>query len=246
MNGTIYQITNLSNGKKYIGQTIQEPASRRWNKHCYMARCGKQFPLYNAIRKYSVDLFKFEILEQGVESIDTLNELEEAYISSNKTTNKQFGYNLSFKAYGKGMLSNSTKEKIRTARLGTKSSEKTKHLLSISHLGRKGTCGHTGKKHTDKYKNKVRELMIGRIFSDESRAKMSKSHIGKTLSKEHRKNISKVTTGSKNPMYGKTHSTEAKTKIATAHTGKKWSEEVRKKILDSRKKFYESKKLENN
>jgi len=246
MNGSIYQITNLTNGKKYIGQTIQEPASRRWNKHCYFARNGSAFPLYNSIRKHGVNAFVFEVIETNIESSDKLNEIEELYITKFDTTNKTFGYNISSKAQGKGKLSEETKEKIRKARTKQVFSKESRKRMSESRMGQKGTFGHAGKKHTTEHKNKMRKLMTGRIFSDESKAKMSKSQIGKTRTEEFKIKISNATTGSKNSMYGKTHSLEARNKIAVAHIGKKWTAEVRKKILDSRKKFYESKKLEKN
>lgn len=51
-------------------------------------------------------------------------------------------------------------------------------------------------------------------YSDLSKKKMSLAKKGKSLSKEHRQNISKATCGNKNPNYGKTCSEETKQKIS--------------------------------
>ncbi len=54
----IYQIPNNINGKIYIGQSID--IKRRWNQHKY----GKgSIILKNAIKKYGINNFKFEVLE---------------------------------------------------------------------------------------------------------------------------------------------------------------------------------------
>ena len=62
----IYKITNSINGKSYIGQSTD--INRRWrmeiadsnnvNSHSY------DYPLMRAFRKYGVDNFKFEIIEE--------------------------------------------------------------------------------------------------------------------------------------------------------------------------------------
>lgn len=58
----IYKITNLVNGKIYIGQSIHP--NRRWIEHKQAAMNGiDDYPIHLAIRKYGKDNFIFEILE---------------------------------------------------------------------------------------------------------------------------------------------------------------------------------------
>jgi hypothetical protein len=48
----VYKITNLANGKIYIGKTTKS-LGRRWAVHKYMAKIGKGCPILSAaIRKY--------------------------------------------------------------------------------------------------------------------------------------------------------------------------------------------------
>lgn len=88
----IYKITNNINGKSYIGQSVN--IKKRFNAHKSAAfnPNGKNydFPLYKAIRKYGIDSFKFEILEECKEC--ELDEREIYYISKYKTHSKK-GYN---------------------------------------------------------------------------------------------------------------------------------------------------------
>ena len=57
--GVIYLITNLLNGKKYVGQTIQR-LNIRMNHH----RRGGDLYIDRAIRKYGRENFKVEVLEE--------------------------------------------------------------------------------------------------------------------------------------------------------------------------------------
>lgn len=57
----VYQITNLVNGKRYIGVTRQSLRARR-TKHFYDARIGKPFPIQKAIRLYGAEMFRFSVL----------------------------------------------------------------------------------------------------------------------------------------------------------------------------------------
>ena len=64
--GYIYKITNTINNKIYIGQTVQS-LNMRWNKNTYDAKvnCDNLHrPLYNAFRKYGMDNFKIELIEE--------------------------------------------------------------------------------------------------------------------------------------------------------------------------------------
>jgi group I intron endonuclease len=62
--GYIYKITNRVSGKIYIGKTIQHDYELRWKEHKYMCRQEKGGcpALRDAVRKYGIDAFMFEVL----------------------------------------------------------------------------------------------------------------------------------------------------------------------------------------
>lgn len=76
----IYKITNLLNGKCYIGQSVN--IDKRWNTHRTAPfnpnRIDYDTPLYRAMRKYGVNHFQFEVLEECPKA--ELNEKEIYYI----------------------------------------------------------------------------------------------------------------------------------------------------------------------
>lgn len=61
--GYIYKISNSINDKVYIGQTIQL-ISERWKVHLFRAKNGHKTHLYSAMRKYGIENFTIEELEQ--------------------------------------------------------------------------------------------------------------------------------------------------------------------------------------
>lgn len=69
----IYKITNLINGKIYIGQSIH--IEQRWKEHC---RQSAKSLISDAIKKYGKENFSFEIIERC--SQEKLNERETYYI----------------------------------------------------------------------------------------------------------------------------------------------------------------------
>lgn len=87
----IYKITNLINGKSYIGQSAD--IKRRWRNHksCCTNTNNRQHnnELYLDMYKYGLDNFNFEILEEC--SKEQLLEREEYWINECKTY--EFGYN---------------------------------------------------------------------------------------------------------------------------------------------------------
>src|SRR5574344_1009668 len=76
----IYKITNNTNGKIYIGQSVD--ILSRWSHHrtcCNNPKCHEYHsPFYRALRKYGYKNFTYEILEEC--SIDTLDDKEIEYI----------------------------------------------------------------------------------------------------------------------------------------------------------------------
>ena len=81
----IYKITNIKNGDSYIGQSLN--ISKRWRSHlsCYN-RNGTHYEyyIYRAFRKYGVENFRFEVLEEC--SVESLTEREQWYYEKLKPT----------------------------------------------------------------------------------------------------------------------------------------------------------------
>jgi len=86
--GCVYLITNLINGKRYVGQTVHTA------KHRFKFHCSKKInsAIHNAIKKYGKTNFKVEELVSCF-SIDGMNELEEMFIKDLNTLYPN-GYNL--------------------------------------------------------------------------------------------------------------------------------------------------------
>lgn len=73
----IYKITNLLNGKAYVGQSIH--IERRWQEHC---QPSADSAIGKAIQEYGKENFKFEILESfEIEDSNQLAEREDYYIN---------------------------------------------------------------------------------------------------------------------------------------------------------------------
>lgn len=118
----IYKITNLINGKCYIGQSCQIPV--RWSQHKHeMNGAGGNNPyLYRALRKYGIDNFSFEVVKEC--DVDQLDTLERKYIASYNSLYPN-GYNLESGGWGRKNLSPLTKLRISLSKRGTVSSKRT-------------------------------------------------------------------------------------------------------------------------
>lgn len=89
----IYKITNMINNKCYIGQSTN--IKKRWNRHKNgpFNKKYKEYncPLYRAIRKYGLENFNFEIIEECRK--EDLEDKELFWIRLYNSNNKNFGYN---------------------------------------------------------------------------------------------------------------------------------------------------------
>lgn len=65
--GTLYEIRNKLNDKKYIGITYRK-LSERWNDHKSKMRKGDKRPLYVSMRKYGIENFEIKPLMENVPS----------------------------------------------------------------------------------------------------------------------------------------------------------------------------------
>ena len=84
----IYQIINDINDKIYIGKT-ERSIQERWREHCkdYQKRDFEKRPLYSAMKKYGIDHFHIELVEETDEP-----GIRERYWIEQKRSFK-YGYN---------------------------------------------------------------------------------------------------------------------------------------------------------
>ena len=114
--GYIYKITNDKNGKMYVGKTEHINPEDRWKEHLQdyqRERCEKR-PLYEAMNKYGIEHFHFEVIEETKTEEEScsrerywINELR-TYIGF-KDCN---GYNATLGGDGKSYLNLDEKEVI--------------------------------------------------------------------------------------------------------------------------------------
>jgi group I intron endonuclease len=136
-NIVIYEITNLLNQKSYIGLTTKG-GQHRWCQHKASAARGEKSPLYNAIRKYGIANFRFDILAECT-SKEQAKEFEIWFIAKFKPS-----YNRSTGG---------------ESHAGHKLSPAQLKRLSDSHKGMIGTF--LGKTHTPETRKRLSELGMG-------------------------------------------------------------------------------------
>ena len=127
--GHTYIITNILNGKKYVGWTTKPQA--RWRDHLNIARFGGGYDIHAALRRYGPEMFEFEVVFSG--SISAAKKREVALIAEFDSYNK--GYNRTLG--GEGVLglkiapsphSDETREKIRQRLLASWKLRKSRSL----------------------------------------------------------------------------------------------------------------------
>ena len=110
----VYCYTNLVNGKKYIGQTLNPSQRYKSHKSVHLNEKDPEYDsvFHRALRKYGWENFKYEVLIED-DNIDLINNLEIFYIDFYDTQIPN-GYNVL--PGGKNCsrsLSDETKEKLR-------------------------------------------------------------------------------------------------------------------------------------
>ena len=116
------------NNKYYIGIT-QQTTKKRWQSNGVGYKNSQYF--WRAIQKYGWDNFKHIILFENLNEF-IAKETEKYLINKYKTSNSDFGYNISLGGDGTYGYHHSeeTKEKLRISSSKSKHSEETKRLIS--------------------------------------------------------------------------------------------------------------------
>lgn len=109
----IYKITNLSNSKVYVGQSVN--LNNRIYTHKYSLENNNHYNslLQRAYNKYGQDKFTFEIIEKC--DLCDLDEREIYWIAYYKSTNRNYGYNFESGGNENKTIHEETKNKLREA-----------------------------------------------------------------------------------------------------------------------------------
>lgn len=166
----IYKITNIINNKCYIGQSVC--IEKRWENH----KCkngNKDYPLYRAFRKYGIDNFVFEVLEEC--SKDDLSERELFYIKQYDSVNN--GYNQTYNTVNPLLDDNIRYKAVRNMTIQHNTVEYRQKQSNIT----KELWG----------KPQYREKVINKINSADSKSKISKKSKEMWENEEYRNKIRK-------------------------------------------------------
>ena len=222
MNHYVYEITNLVNGKKYIGKrSCKCPIE----DDKYM---GSGKLLKKAINKYGSENFRKEILHI-CENEKMAFEWEKIYIEQVKAYENNNYYNIAKGGEGGwGVFAGKTEEEmaIRMSKIISKNkgrivSDETRKKLSLAH-SRCGN-GYYNKKHSEETKKRL-SLIFKERFKDKTKhpsygkkwAEGTHPCIGRKLSDETKLKLSAIRkskyTGENHPWYGRKHTEESKLK----------------------------------
>ena len=144
----IYKITNDINDRVYIGQTTSSSLKARIKQYKNEVEYREKYirPIIAAMRKYGMEHFKFEIIEDNISSKEELDQKEIMYIQQFNSLCSQNGYNLEHGGNSAGKHDESVKKKIGDAQRG-----------SLNHMF--GCCGNKNGRS-----RAVIELTTGEIF----------------------------------------------------------------------------------
>jgi group I intron endonuclease len=146
----VYLISNLANGKYYVGKTVNPNLHRYLSISKFWAAThekGKKYfhcmPIIAALRKYGVENFAVDVLTHAVTD-EELNMFERLWIVALDCRNPEIGYNL-----GTGGSGNARRP----------CSEAAKRKISLANKGKYGN--RNGYKMTDAERQSVRDRMKG-------------------------------------------------------------------------------------
>lgn len=114
----IYKITNTTNNKKYIGQSVPDH-NKRMTNHRYELNKGihKNRHLQSAWNKYGGSQFLFEKIDFAKDFVE-LDQLEAYYIKKFKSNDRRYGYNIRGGGQLVHICAEETKQKISAANKG--------------------------------------------------------------------------------------------------------------------------------
>jgi group I intron endonuclease len=205
----VYLITNITNGKVYVGKTTRT-LDYRWKRHLCDARLHPRQHIHHAIRKYGPESFTRRVLSHA-RSEKRLNDLERFYIA--KYQSDRFGYNKT--QGGEGFAAGD----LNPRKVGYTMPPDQRKNISQALSGRSKTAVHTAN---------IKKACAGRRPSDKCLEAVRKSLTGLKrgpMSQAHKDKLSKANAGKVPTLAARRASSERL-------LGTKQSAEQRKKISD--------------
>ena len=175
--GVIYKITNLLNGKMYVGKRVK--STEKFNKSSYY---GSGICITNAIKKYGKDNFKREIICECQNS-NELNNRERFWIKELNTFTPR-GYNIHSGGFG-GSNGGSNRGRKWSLEHRKKISETLKEGLKSGRI----IASFTGRHISDETKEKISKALIGFKPSPEAIEKTRQYNLGRPRSEETKRKI---------------------------------------------------------
>lgn len=180
----IYKITNLKNGKFYIGKTYD--IEKRWKQHLSLAG-KKRHPFYDAIAHYGAENFIIEVVDKT--DVSLINDLEKKWIL--ETNAIKLGYNITEGGTGGDTFSNKsnelkdvTREKLRkyisenNPMYNEIVKEKYKKIINAPNHRQKISNGVLNAYKNPQYKQKISDGLKLALQSPELRKKWSECKTG--------------------------------------------------------------------
>lgn len=189
--GRIYKITNVVNNKIYIGQTIHT-IKHRWNEHVCKSKTENTY-LYKSMRKYGVNNFKIEQIDEAVDKQE-LDEKERNYIASFNSF-IPYGYNISLGGGNNDNFTHNPNMEIIKQHMKESSRKRWDNITEeernrISKLRREMALNPNAIYQSKEYKEKMRKICTGRRHSEETKQKISQMLKGKKHTDDSKKKMS--------------------------------------------------------
>jgi group I intron endonuclease len=163
MSVSLYTVTRRETGEQYVG--LSHNPVRRWSQHETDVRRGSHTRFHNALRKYGINAFDWQIQAQ-LPSHPEAQIAERILIALLRPV-----YNLTLGGEGTlGLVASAeTRRKLSAAGKKRRDTEETKRRRSVAL---------TGYKHSDETRANMRAAAIGKKVSPEARARMSAVKLG--------------------------------------------------------------------
>ncbi len=161
----VYAIWCLSNGKLYVGRSVNVRERLRTHLHGLRKGYHHNLHLQSAFNKFGEDDFIADVLT--IASAEDLPRLEGHFISIFESHHRSRGFNIDvIDVQGMRRASIETKLKMATAAYGKTPSDDTRRKMSRSQ---------TGRKHSPESLEKMRSIKVGKVMSRTTRARMSEA-----------------------------------------------------------------------